>query len=197
MSKLETRKRTLICRSEFKAEDTDQGPVAEGLFVVFNSPTELYDGFYEQILPEAINLQRDLNKSDIAALANHDDSLPLARISNETLELWVDDRGLWGRIHFNKEDTEAMNWYQRIKSGTVYQNSFGFYPLETEETKMEDGSILSSVKSLELLEVSPVTFPAYKDTELLARKRYMEEKNHDFIEEKRKELEFKLKEVVK
>lgn len=191
-------KRTLFCTSEFRAKETESGePVAEGLFVVFNSPTELYDGYYEQILPEAINLERDLKKNDIAALANHNDSLPLARVSNNTLELWVDEKGLHGRIHFDKSDTEAMNWYSRIKSGVVYQNSFGFIPKKEDEQRRDDGTILCSISDLELLEVSPVTFPAYKDTEIAARKAETKERRERLISQKREKLQEQLKEVLR
>lgn len=189
-------KRTLYVRSEFQTRESESGPVAEGTFVVFNSPTELYEGYFEQVEKGAINIERDSKLHDIAALANHNDDLPLARYNNKTLELWVDDEGLKGRIHFNKEDSDSMNWYQRIKSGVVYQNSFGFYIKDSHTEKRDDGTILNTITDLELIEVSPVTFPAYKDTEIAARKAQIRKQQEKKVEERRKELLKKLEEVI-
>lgn len=189
--------RKIFSDANFRAsEDEEKGPIAEGTFVVFNTPTSLYDGYFEQITPEAVNLERDMALHDIAALANHNDSLPLARVSNKTLELWKDEKGLHGRIHFNPNDSEAMNWFERIKAGTVHQNSFGFYVKDSKKTRNEDSSITETITDLELIEVSPVTFPAYPDTQILARKRAVDEFNENDVKSKRSKLLQKLEEVL-
>ena len=66
-----------------------------------------------------------------------------------------------------------MNLYARVERGDVDQCSFGFDILEEDTTYNEDGSVHWTIKRVKLYEVSVVTFPAYEDTSVQARKRIM------------------------
>ena len=70
----------------------------------------------------------------------------------------------------NNDDQDALNLYARVQRGDVSQASFGFDILEEETDYREDGSIHWTIKKVKLYEVSVVTFPAYRDTEIAARK---------------------------
>lgn len=119
---------------------------------------------------------------DIRALVNHNTDLVLGRTTVRTLELRQDDRGLWGRIVVNPEDTDAMNLYARVQRGDVSQCSIGF-DIVSEETDYRDaGTIHWTIKEIKLYEVSCCTFPAYAETAISARK-------HDLGEIKRKKHE--------
>lgn len=165
----EADKRFFFASSEnFKTRDDDGNPIIEGYFAVFNTETELWDGAFEKIAPNAFDSSIS---GDIRALINHDTTLVIGRTTNGTLELKVDTRGLWGRIKINPKDSDAMNIHARVERGDVTQCSFGFY-IRSEETDLRpDGTIVWTLTDVELFEVSCCTFPAYKETSIQARKR--------------------------
>jgi len=154
------------CGAEFRARD-EGGPVIEGYFSVFNRDYELWPGAVEQVAPGAF---RETLGGDIRALANHDTRLVLGRTTPGTLTLREDDKGLFGTIKMNEQDSDAMNLYARVQRGDVSQCSFGFDILDEEFTERSDGSVLWTIRKVKLYEVSVVTFPAYVETAVSARK---------------------------
>lgn len=165
--------------TEFRAAEQDGQKYIEGYFAVFGGVYELWPGATESVDPHAFD---DTLGGDIRALINHDTTLVLGRTKAGTLELKVDSRGLWGRIRVNQADGDALNLYSRIERGDVDQCSFGFEILEEETEWRDDGSVHWTIKRVKLYEVSPVTFPAYEDTSVSARRR-----DYDEIRERRAE----------
>jgi HK97 family phage prohead protease len=165
--------------TEFRAAEQDGQKYIEGYFAVFGGVYELWPGATESVDPHAFD---DTLGGDIRALINHDTTLVLGRTKAGTLELKVDSRGLWGRIRVNQADGDALNLYSRIERGDVDQCSFGFEILEEESEWRDDGSVHWTIKRVKLYEVSPVTFPAYEDTSVSARRR-----DYDEIRERRAE----------
>src|SRR5574337_106706 len=137
-----------------------------GYFVMFNSETKLYESVYEEISDKAFE---NIDLSDIRALADHDTAKILGRTKSQTLSLSVDEKGLFGEITINKNDTEAVNLYERVKRGDIDQCSFGFNILNEIMEQRADGSVKWTITEIELFEVSVVTFPAYADTAVEAR----------------------------
>ena len=161
-------------------EDVEsQEKVIEGYFVVFNDVTELWPGCFEQIDSKAISEEEI--KKDIRALFDHDTAKVLGRTANGTLELKIDTKGVYGKIIINDKDQEAVNLYERVKRGDINQCSFGFYIEEELAEDRDDGSVLFTIKKLSLVEVSVVTFPAYANTSVEARK-------NDYSNFKKREL---------
>ena len=155
-------KQTRSLKTELKTRaEGDNNMVIEGYFVVFNSQTELWQGAYEEIAPQALD---NTLSNDIRALINHDTRLVLGRNKSGTLDLKVDSRGLWGSIKINPNDTDAVNLYERVKRGDVDQCSFGFNVTSEETDWREDGTVKWTITGVDLHEVSVVTFPAYEDT---------------------------------
>lgn len=154
------------CGAEFRTRD-EGGPVIEGYFSVFNRDYELWPGAVEQVAPGAF---RETLGGDIRALANHDTRLVLGRTTTGTLTLREDDKGLFGTIKMNEQDSDAMNLYARVQRGDVSQCSFGFDILDEEFMERSDGSVLWTIRKVKLYEVSVVTFPAYAETAVSARK---------------------------
>lgn len=160
--------------SEFTTRDgvEDSDPVIEGYFAVFNSNYDMGWGMSESIAPGAFT---EAISGDVRALIDHDTRLVLGRTIAHTLELLEDAHGLWGRIHINPRDSEAMNLYERVKRGDVSQCSFGF-EVESEETTFPaDGEIHWTIKKVKLYEVSCCTYPAYEDTSVSARRKDWEQ----------------------
>lgn len=150
-----------------RAEKEDEMYI-EGYFAVFNKETELWPGAFEEIDTKAFNETLD---NDIRALINHNTNLVLGRNKANTLELKTDNHGLWGRVKINSNDTDAVNLYERVKRGDVDQCSFGFNILEEETDYRDDGTVKWRIKEVDLHEVSIVTFPAYEETSVQARKK--------------------------
>lgn len=165
--------------SKFDVRSDDNGMHIEGYFAVFNSNYEIYPGVTESVAPEAFNTTLG---GDIKALCDHDTRLVLGRNKAGTLELRVDSHGLWGRIDINPNDTDAVNLYERVKRGDVDQCSFGFEIVKEESDFRDDGSVHFTIREVILYEVSVVTFPAYAETSVSARK-------HDVAEIQKRKLD--------
>lgn len=150
-----------------EATDAYNGPIIEGYFAVFGSDYEIWPGAIEQVAPGAFASSMG---SDVRALADHDTRIVLGRTKAGTLELREDDHGLFGIIYINPEDQEAMNLYRRVQRGDVTQCSFGFDITDEEYQHRPDGSDLWIIRDVVLYEVSVVTFPAYAETSVQARK---------------------------
>lgn len=153
--------------SQFNTREDDGKLYIEGYFAVFNSNYEIFDGASESVAPGAFD---GALSDDIRALIDHETRLVLGRTSAGTLELRVDEHGLFGRIEVNPNDQDAMNLYARVQRGDVNQCSFGFDILDEEYEVLESGEVHWTIKSVRLYEVSVVTFPAYEQTEVVARK---------------------------
>lgn len=151
---------------EIRAEQDDL--VIEGYFAVFNSPYYVSEGYTEYIEKGAFKKSLE-EGADVRALINHDTTLVVGRTKADTLELKEDDKGLWGRIILNKDDTSAMDIHARVKRHDVDQCSFGF-EIEDEDVKyLDNGQVEFHIKSVKLYEVSICTFPAYEATSVQAR----------------------------
>lgn len=158
--------------TKFETRDDSGNLSIEGYFAVFDGVYEIAPGLSESIAPGAFD---NTLSGDIRALINHDTTLVLGRTKAGTLQLRVDNHGLWGHIDINPNDTDAMNLYNRVQRGDVDQCSFGFDILSEETEIRDNGDIHFTIKEVELFEVSACTFPAYEDTNIKARMRERDE----------------------
>lgn len=173
---METKDRTIrqmrSVASEFKTREDGEEKRIEGYFAVFNSIYQMTPDMSESIAPGAFDNTLD---GDIRALIDHETMYVLGRTQAGTLELRVDDVGLFGSILINPNDQDAMNQYSRVERGDVNQCSFGFDIVSEETEVRDDGSVHWTIKEVKLYEVSVCTFPAYADTSVEARR---EEREH-------------------
>lgn len=164
---MSTWERTCILRAaDFQTRAEDGRLYIDGYFAVFNSEYWLWDCAFETIDPGAFSLETD---TDVRALTNHNTTLVLGRTTVGTLQLRLDDRGLYGTILINEKDQDAVNLYERVKRGDVSQCSFGFDILEESTEYRDDGITVFHLRRVRLWEVSICTFPAYEDTGVQAR----------------------------
>ncbi len=152
--------------------------VIEGYAAVFDSETLIGDeewGFYEKIDRKAFD---GAKMKDVPLKYNHSDNVPiLARTRNKSLELSVDDKGLFIRAKLiDTQDNRDM--YKRIKEGLVDKMSFAF-TVRKEGEEWEKGKIPHrTIKQFDrIFDVSVVDTPAYEDTSIYARSL---EKSEDF-----------------
>ncbi len=146
---------------EVREADGDE-MILEGYASVFNSETDL-GAFREVIKPGAFDGVMD---NDVRALINHDPNLVLGRTTNGTLELSVDERGLKYKVKLGNQ-TYARDFYESVKRGDISQSSFAF-TIE-EQSWNEERTVRSIDKVRTLLDVSPVTYPAYSAATVMAR----------------------------
>ena len=148
-------------------EDESANPQIEGYFAVFGDIYEVWPGATESIAPGAFT---ESISQDVRALYNHNPDLVLGRSSAGTLQLKEDSHGLWGCIRINREDSDAMNVYQRIKRGDITGCSFGFDIEKESREDRADGTVHFTIEKVNpLYEVSPCVFPAYEATKVSAR----------------------------
>ncbi|RJQ25531.1 MAG: HK97 family phage prohead protease [Peptococcaceae bacterium] len=158
--------------TQFRAAEANGEKYIEGYFAVFGGVYELWPGATESIAETAFD---GALSDDIRALIDHETRLVLGRNKAGTLELKVDAQGLWGRVKINPSDQDAMNLYARVERGDITHCSFGFDILEEETTWGENGNVHWTIKRVKLYEISVVTFPAYEDTSVAARKKDYEQ----------------------
>ena len=131
--------------------------------------------FVERIDPQAFGIvaeRRGRKKSlETRALWNHDANYPLARYPG-TLRMNVDDIGL--RYEFPVPDTTyGRDLAANIDAGIVRGSSFSFQIAPGGEAwSVEDGRSIRTVTKIDsLIDVGPVTFPAYPDTDVSVAQR--------------------------
>lgn len=145
-----------------------------GYAAVFNKRSKDLGGFVEVIEPGAFRDAIGDDGADIKALWNHDKNIVLGRTLSGTLSIREDETGL--RVEITPpEKGIARDYVDMVIRGDVSQMSFAFSVRGDGQRfeELEDGTVLRTLTSLDLFEVSPVTFPAYPDTTIA--KRAMEE----------------------
>lgn len=170
-------KETRAITGELRAAlDGDGNKKIIGYAAIFDSRTELWPGFFEQIDRAAFN---DVMNDDVRALFNHDANIVLGRTTAGTLKLSVDEKGL--RYEITPPDTEqGRNVLESIRRGDISQSSFGFTVKKDSFEDLQDGKVVRTVQKVaRLYDISPVTFPAYQDTEVALRnKQDFQKKKH-------------------
>ena len=134
----------------------------EGYAAVYNTETDL-GHFREVIKPGAFD---DVLTNDVRALINHNPDLIIGRTTNGTLELSVDERGLKYKVTLG-EQQYAKDFYESVKRGDISQSSFAF--TIDKQSWNEERTVRSVDKVRQLLDVSPVTYPAYAAATVQAR----------------------------
>jgi HK97 family phage prohead protease len=148
--------------------EADKKPVIRGHAAVFNALSEDLGGFREQIAPGAF--REAVQVDDVRALFNHDANLVLGRNKAGTLRLSEDSTGL--AIEIDPPDTQyARDLMVSMERGDITQMSFGFTTKKGGQRWQErDGDVpLRTLTDVSLFDVSPVTFPAYPQTDVALR----------------------------
>ena len=159
---------------ELRADGEDADKIVEGYATVFNQPYELwsYDGYtvLEQIDPAAFD---ECDMSDTIMQYNHEGRV-FARVSNGTLNVKPDDKGL--RIRADLGGTElGQQVYEEIRGGYTDKMSFGFTVKEdkreiTEDKEKNTVTVLRTITKIsKLYDVSAVSIPANDATSISAR----------------------------
>jgi hypothetical protein len=155
--------------SELRVERReDAPPKITGHAAVFGQLSEDLGGFREQIAAGAF--AEAIETDDVRALWNHNPDIVLGRNRAKTLILTEDTRGL--AIEIIPPDTQAArDLMVSMERGDVTQMSFGFTvrPNGQNWAKDDEGRYIRTLTKVRLFDVSPVTFPAYPQTDVAVR----------------------------
>ena len=159
--------RTLPMR-EIRTTAENDIKIIQGHAAVFDEWSETLGGifpFKEKVARGAFI--KSIEGDDIRALLNHDANFVLGRNKAGTLELVEDDKGLLVKIY--PPDTQwARDLSKSIERGDISQMSIGFC-VTKDEWKSEKDCDTRTLKEVKLFDVSPVTFPAYPQTDVGVR----------------------------
>ena len=155
-------------------EEQDGKKIVEGYATVFDQEYRLWGDDRFQVM-ESVDRRAfdEADMKDVIMQYDHEGRV-FARISNGTLELKVDERGL--KIRADLGGTEiGRQLYEEIRGGYTTKMSFGFKVRKEErkeERNEETGSItvhrkITDIKKL--YDVSAVSIPANDATEISAR----------------------------
>jgi len=149
---------------EFRAKD---GVLRAGGYAAkFRTLSQNLGGFVETIEPGTF--AKTIQEADVRALFNHDPNMVLGRNKSGTLRLEEDSIGLAYEVDL-PDTTVGRDVATLLERGDVSGSSFGFRTIEDEWGETESGFPLRTLKSVALVDVSPVTYPAYVDTDSAIR----------------------------
>ena len=172
-SNREYRDMAIEIRMDGDAEVQEEKMVVRGYASTFNEPYTLFENddfrFNEQVDPNAF---ANTDMSDVIMQYDHEGRV-FARISNNTLNVTPDERGLL--IEADLGGTElGRQLYEEIRGGYTNKMSFGFTVDDDDEDDSEDEDgkrvITRTIKSVrKLYDVSAVSLPANNATEISVR----------------------------
>lgn len=175
-------------------EDTKELWV-EGCAVCFDSPTVLFEmggtEYKEQIDSRAFE---ECDMSDVIFNYNHAGKV-MARTRNKTLCLEVREDGLYIKARLDGTE-EGRRLYDEIKGRYIDRMSFQFTVREESYDKINHLWTVRKVKRL--YDVSAVDIPAYDDTSIEARKKFLSGEDiddpdgKDFVENRKRRLRLKI-----
>ena len=158
---------TVIARSEGENMPKEIG----GIAAVINSVTDL--GYFEEVIERGAFDNALSKEYDIRCLFNHEAELILGRTLSGTCNVFVNaDGNLEYTWIPDYENPTHMSVVRSIMRGDITQSSFAFTIKEQKWSESEKyGSMGKRTITIieDLYDVSPVTYPAYADTEADAR----------------------------
>ena len=161
---------TVVADQDGPDEEREEKKTVAGYASTFNEPYVLYEDedliYREQVDRSAFD---DTDMDDVIMQYNHEGRV-FARITNNTLRVSPDDKGLF--IEADLGGTElGRQLFDEIRGGYTDKMSFGFIVSADEElrTKDEDGrvDILRTITGIsKLFDVSAVSIPANNGTSI-------------------------------
>lgn len=131
----------------------------EGYAFVVGAVADL-GGFTEEITAGAAS---EVLNDDVRGLFNHEPNIVLGRNKAGTMTLAEDNKGLRYSIKYNPNDPDHVSVSEKIKRGDVSQSSFAFR-VKDDKWETRNGKEHRTILKLKrLIDVSPVTYPAYPD----------------------------------
>lgn len=187
INKNEKEIRSFTSNVEVRSEEGQEQKKIVGYALKFNTWSENLGGFIETIDRHALD---NCDMIDVRCLIDHDSQKILGRTINGTLKLTIDDIGL--RYECMPSDTTyARDLLINMENGNINQCSFGFVlnydnvECDNWEYDKENGIYKRTLKDIKrLFDVSPVTYPAYSQTECVVAQRKLEDLKENELKQK-------------
>lgn len=162
---------------EIRAADNEMR--VSGYAATYEQPTVMYefDGIeYKEVI--ARGAFDKAHMQDVVLNYNHQGK-PVARTRNNTLELKLDDVGLFVSADLSGTE-EGRRLYEEIKGGYIDKMSFAFTIDDKEYDKSTHTLSIRGVKRI--YDVAAVDMPAYETTSIYARSFYSAEAERESAE---------------
>ncbi len=165
---------------EKRSDDTKSRKVIIRAAVINSMSKPLGWGFKERIEKGAFD---GADMSDVVAVLNHDFNILYARTASKTLVLTVDDTGLLAEFD-SPNTSHGDDLLELIERGDINQASFQFIVDKDRWVNDPDqGEVRIIEKFRKIIDVSPVVFPSYGDTDV-AKRSFEEYKETEQTEKK-------------
>ncbi len=158
-------RRTVTGEVEARAKGSEMW--VEGYAAVFEKRSGNLGGFVEKVRNTAFT--KTVKEADVRALWNHDPQYVLGRSGAGTLQLSVDTNGLYYRSLL-PNTSYARDLAELLERRDVRESSFTFFKVKDAwelaydiEGFESEGYPQRSLVEVGLIDVAPVTFPAYED----------------------------------
>lgn len=158
-------------RISMRSENDGSPGTFGGHAIVFGERTEIGNaqswGFWEQVDAGAVD-RAISEEHDVRLLLNHNPDHLLARTKSGTLTLEKKSKGLYVEAPL-PNTTVGRDLAVLLERGDIDQMSFAFQIKAEKWESLDDGSELRTILDMDLFDVSPVTYPAYKTTDASLR----------------------------
>lgn len=144
---------------------SEDGTPKIGMRIPFGRRSVEMWGFVEIVDPGAFTKTLQERGSDVVALWNHDPLWVLGRQSNRTLSVRAEPEALEGEATLDGEDPMHRHFARRVERRDVIGSSFGFETVRDRWEQEADKTLVRTLLEVRLFDLSPVTFPAYPDSE--------------------------------
>lgn len=131
-----------------------------GYAAVFGKLSANLGGFVELVDSRAFNQSKGNGFPDVVARFNHDNAFMLGTTASGTLRLSTDREGLSYSVDV---PVTRQDVFELVTRGDVTKSSFAFRTLEDSWDLTEAGFPQRTLIAVQLVDVAPVTTPAYPD----------------------------------
>jgi HK97 family phage prohead protease len=149
-----------------------------GYAAVFNRPSENLGGFIERIESRFFNKSKADNWPGVVCRYNHKDDFLLGATHSGTLQLSIDGTGLDYSVDLPECRNDVL---EMVTRRDIFSSSFAFQAYEDDWSLSDQGYPMRSLVSGRLIDVAPVSTPAYRDATVA--KRSLAEHMHAPIED--------------
>ena len=176
----DTVERRYLPIQEMRASKTEDGKmIIEGYLIVYEKYANLW--WFKEIIRKGAATEA-LKRSDELVLWNHETDQPMAAKKNGTLEIKEDEKGVFIRADVSKT-VWGRDGYEAIQNGIIDKMSFAFEIARNGDNwywEQFDGveiEVREIIKFQEIFDYSPVSYPAYKQTVVIARSKELALRN--------------------
>ena len=138
-----------------------------GRAIVFNVRSQDLGGFQEVVSRGSVT-QTLADKQNILLLNNHNPSQPLASTRSGSLAIVSDSKGVSFSCKLDTRISYVNDLALSVDAGVISGCSFGFRTLK-DSYKNEDGTLVRTLESIQIRELSITAIPAYLQTQVDVR----------------------------